>query len=115
MFKKNERWFLRAIVFSYGKRNSCGVAIGYYEEKSFEFLSKFNDKSGGLLIIKVKTENEVLLLINLYNANTKNEQLITLFDLSNMLKKSLILIIKALHLEEILILLFNLILISKLN
>ena len=32
-------------------------------------------------------ENEVLLLINLYNANTEYEQLSTLSDFSNMLEK----------------------------
>ena len=50
-------------------------------------LYKFNDKSGRVLILEVKIENEVLLLINLYNANTENEQLSTLSDLSNMLEK----------------------------
>ena len=73
--------------FSHGKTNSCGVAMGYYGEKSFKLLSKFNDKSGRVLILEVKIENEVLLLINLYNANTENEQLSTLSDLSNMLEK----------------------------
>ena len=79
--------FQGQLFFSHGKTNSCGVAIGYYGKKSFELLSKFNDKSGRVLILEVKIENEVLLLINLYNANTENEQLSTLSDLSNMLEK----------------------------
>ena len=37
--------------------------------------------------MEVKIENEVLLLTNLYNGNTENEQLRTLSDLSNMLEK----------------------------
>ena len=45
------------------------------EKNSFELLSKFNDKSGRLLITEVKIENEVSLLINLYNVNMENEQL----------------------------------------
>ena len=57
------------------------------EKKSFELLNKFNDKSGCVLILEVKIENEVLLLINLSKANTENEQLSTLSDLSNMLEK----------------------------
>ena len=65
-------------------------------------MSKLNDKSVCLLIIEVNIENEVLLLVNLYNANMKNEQISTLSDLSNLLEKSMILII-ALYLEEILI------------
>ena len=47
-----------------------------------------NHKSGRVLIIEVKIENEVLLLINFYNANTENEGLSTLSDLSNMLEKT---------------------------
>ena len=62
---------------------------------SFELQNKFNDKS--------KTHiKEVLLLINFYNANTENEQLSMLSDLSNMLEKLMILIIKTLYLEVIL-------------
>ena len=74
-------------IFKHGKTNSCGLAIDYYGKKSFELLNKFNDKSGRVLIIEVKIENEVLSLINLYNANTENEQLSTLSDLSNILEK----------------------------
>ena len=75
------------MFFSHGKTNSCGVAIGYYGKKSVELLNNFNDKSGRVLVIEVKIDNEVLLLINLYRANTENEQLNTLSDLSNMLEK----------------------------
>ena len=75
------------MFFSHGKTNSCEVAIGYYGKKSFELLNNFNDKSGRVLILEVKIENAVLLLINLYHANTENKQLSTLSDLSNMLEK----------------------------
>ena len=88
--KKKKKWnddFQGQLFFSHGKTNSCRVAIGYYGKQSFELLSKFNDKSGRVLTLEVKIENEVLLLINLYNANTENEQLSTLSDLSNMLEK----------------------------
>ena len=57
------------------------------EKNSFELLNRFNDKSRHVLIIQLKIENEILLLINLYNAKTENEQLSTLSDLSNMLEK----------------------------
>ena len=88
--KKKKKWnddFQGQLLFLHGKTNSCGVAIGYYGKKSFELLSKFNDKSGRVLILEVKIENEFLLLINLYNANTENKQLRTLFDISNTLEK----------------------------
>ena len=56
------------------------------EKNSFELLNKYNDKSRCVLIIEVKAENEILLLINLYNANAENGQLSTLSDLSNILE-----------------------------
>ena len=62
--------FQGQLFFSNSKTNSCGVAIGYYGEKSFELLNKVNDKSGCVLIIEVKIENELLFLISLYNGNT---------------------------------------------
>ena len=79
--------FKDSCFFFHGKTNSCGVAIGYYGKKSFELLSRLNDKSGLVLIIEVKIENEVLLLINLYKPNTENQQLSTLSDLSDLLEK----------------------------
>ena len=45
-------------------------------------------KSGHVLIIEVRIESKVLLLINLYNTNTENEQLSMFSDLSNMLEKT---------------------------
>ena len=63
--------------------------IGYHGKKSFELLSKFNDKSGRVLITEVKIENKILLVMNLYNANTENKQLSTLSDLSNVRKVKL--------------------------
>ena len=56
-------------------------------KKNFELLNQFYDKSKRVLIIEVKIENKVLLLINLYNANTENEELSTLSDLNNILEK----------------------------
>ena len=40
------------------------------------------------LIIEVKIKKEVLLLINVYNSHTENEQLSTLFDLGSTSEKS---------------------------
>ena len=69
------------MLFPCGKVNSC------CGKQSFELLNKFNDKSGRVLIIEVKIENELFLLINPYNANTENEELSMLSDLSNILEK----------------------------
>ena len=85
MSKKNETIIFKDNhFFSHGKTNSCEFTMGYCGKKSFELLSKFNDKSGRILIKEVKIENKVLLLINLYNANTENKKLSILCDLSNM-------------------------------
>ena len=85
--KKFNNYFQGQLCFSYSRTNSCWVARGYYEKKSFELLNQFYDKSKRVLIIEVKIENKVLLLINLYNANTENEELSTLSDLNNILEK----------------------------
>ena len=69
------------MLFPCGKVNSC------CGKQPFELLNKFNDKSGRVLIIEVKIENELFLLINPYNANTENEELSMLSDLSNILEK----------------------------
>ena len=57
-----------------------------WEKKSLELQNKFNDKSRRVLIIEVKLENKILLMIMVYKANTKKEQLSTLSGLSNMLE-----------------------------
>ena len=82
-----EQRLSRTVAFLRDKTNSCGVTLEYHGKKSFGLLSKFNDKSGRVLIIEVKIENEFLVLFNLYNANIENEQLSTLSDLSNMLER----------------------------
>ena len=64
--------------------------VSKFDENLIKNYDK-DSKKGYVLIIEVKIENEVLLLINLYNANTGNE------------KKLMILVIKALYVEEILI------------
>ena len=62
-----------------GKEKLCWLLIFYF---AFVVGSKIH-----LLLKCVKIENELLLLINLYNANTENEELSTLSDLSNVLDK----------------------------
>ena len=78
----------KCFFFHMVKQNSCGFAIDYYGKMSFELLTKFNNKSGCLLIIEVEAENELLILIKLYSTNTEYKQLGILFNLSNMLQKN---------------------------
>ena len=64
---------------------SCGVAIGFIGNTSFEVSNKKQDESGRLLIPDVKVSDNDFLLINLYNANKESEQLNTLSTLCNLL------------------------------
>ena len=71
--------------FSHGQSNSCGVAIGFIGNASFEVSNKKQDKSGRILILDVKVSDNDFLLINLYNANKESGQLDTLSTLCNLL------------------------------
>ena len=61
--------------FSHGKFNSCGVLIALFSSKSVIITKEISDSSGPILVLKVKIDNEIYLLVNLYNPNTKPEQL----------------------------------------
>ena len=37
--------------FTHGKRNSCGVAIGYCETENFKVVNTACDKNGRILIL----------------------------------------------------------------
>ena len=59
---------------SHGKINSCGVVIGYTAKRSFQLLKEKNDENGRFLTLETIIDDRVFILINLYNRNTKNEQ-----------------------------------------
>ena len=86
--KKKLEQFSRTILLFTSKNKFLWSSHRLLWKKYFELLKKINDKSGCILIIEVKIENQLLLLINLYNANMGNEQLSMLSDLSNMLEKT---------------------------
>ena len=67
--------FKGALFFSYRKSNSCGVLIGFLGNKPFTVVHEFSDKNGRILILDIIFDNCEYLLINIYNANTKKEQL----------------------------------------
>ena len=77
--------FKGQLFFSHGKTNSCGVAIGYVGNKPCSLISQIKDNHGRLLVLEVKIDSEILILINIYNANTESEQLSTLTELNGML------------------------------
>ena len=75
------------LFFSHGKTNSCGVAIGFVGTKALNILNIKRDDLGRILVIEVKTDDSVFVLINIYNANTESEQLLTLNDLIKFWKR----------------------------
>ena len=77
--------FKGQLFLSHGKTNSCGVAIGYVGNKPCSLISQIKDDHGRLLVLEVKIDSEILILINIYNANTESEQLSTLTQLNDML------------------------------
>ena len=75
------------LFFSYGKTNSCGVAIGFYGPKTIEQINKTSDKSGRILLVEATVDDTVFVLINIYNTNTESEQLETLLDQVSIIDK----------------------------
>ena len=75
------------IFFSHGKSSSCGVFIAFFGSKSAIITKKISDNSGRTLVLQVKIDNEIYLLVNLYNSNTEPDQLETLHELKTTLLK----------------------------
>ena len=61
--------------FSHGKSNSCSVLIAYFGTGTFIVKKQQTDKEGCILILAVSINDSEYILINLYNANTENEQI----------------------------------------
>ena len=85
-WKKWGEWIKRTYIFSLGKTNSCGVAIGYVGNNKVAVLDKKNDKNGCILILDVMVDETNFVLVNIYNPNTETEQVKTLLDLGKMLE-----------------------------
>ena len=75
------------IFFSHGKSSSCGVFIAFFGSKSATITKEISDNSGRTLVLQVKIDDEIYLLVNLYNSNTEPEQLETLHELETILLK----------------------------
>ena len=70
---KDFRTLLKDLKFS----DSCGVVIGYTRKRSFKLLKMKNDENGRFLILEAIIVDCVVILINLYNRNTKKEHVST--------------------------------------
>ena len=69
------KYFKGPVFFSHGKSNSCGVLIAYFGIGMFIIKEQRTDKEGHILILNVSINDSEYILINLYNANTENEQI----------------------------------------
>ena len=84
---KNEKKTLKVLnFFSHGKSNSCGVLTAYLGTGTFTVKKQQTDKEGRILILDVSINDSEYILINLYNANTENEQIDVLSSLSKLLE-----------------------------
>ena len=59
------------------KTNSCSVLITFYRNMNVVVKNQFNDDNRSILILEVTIDDTGYLLVNLYNANTEQEQLKT--------------------------------------
>ena len=74
------------IYYSQGKSNSCGVLIAFYSRIMYTLAKMASDKHGRNLIIEALIDDTEFIFINLYNANTENDQLTTSLELTNLLE-----------------------------
>ena len=79
--------FKGEVLNSHGKSNSFGVLICFIGSKRFFIRNKLSDNDDRILILDGDINDENFFLINLYNLNTKAEQLKTLSKLKQMLTK----------------------------
>ena len=75
------------IYFAHGNSNSKGVAILIHDNLQVEVLEKIADKEGRFIALKVRINEETLLLCNCYfpTKNHQKEQIRVLEELTNML------------------------------
>ena len=77
------------LFFAHGKSNAKGVAILIHNKLMVEVLEKVIDPGGRYIILKVKIENETLLLCNCYfpTKNHQKDQISLIEDLTGVLLK----------------------------
>ena len=62
------------VRYSHGESDSRGVLIAFREGLSFEIENEIKDKSGHILILQVNIQGSNYILINIYSANTEQQQ-----------------------------------------
>ena len=82
-----EKRLERSNFFSHGKSNSCGVLIAYFGTGTFTVKKQRTDKEGRILVLDASINDSEYILINLYNTNTKNEQIDVLSNFFELLEE----------------------------
>ena len=77
--------FQGRIFFSHGTTNSCGVMIGFLGNKNLKCSKIRTDSNSRIIVLVAEIDDEVILLINLYNPNTEAEQVKTICEFEQML------------------------------
>ena len=84
-YNKRQDDFQGQIFFSHGTTNSCGVMIGFLGNKKTKYNKIRTDNNGRIIVLGAEIDDEIFLLINLYNPNTEAEQVKMLCELERML------------------------------
>ena len=71
--------------YSHGESDSRGILIAFREGLSFQIENEIKDKNGHILILQVNIQGSKYILINIYNANTEQQQLTVLNQLDEFL------------------------------
>ena len=71
--------------YSHGESDSRGVLIAFREGLSFQIENEIKDRNGRILILQVTIQGSNYILINIYSANTEQQQLTVLNQLDEFL------------------------------
>ena len=74
------------VLRSHSTSQSCSVFIVYFGNLNFPVNKQVGHQNGRILILEVNTDEILYVLVNIYNANTKVEQVKVLSELSDFMK-----------------------------
>ena len=74
------------VFYSHGTSQSCGVLIAYFGNLNFSVNKQVGDKNGRIPILHVNIDEIRYVLVNIYNANSKVEQVHVLSELRELMK-----------------------------
>ena len=77
------------IIFSHGKSNARGVAIGFCGNFDYDLKKSEIDTDGRFIILEASVKKETYIFINFYNENEEANQLKLIERLEQSLKKNL--------------------------